>query len=58
MMWLGRFYIRGDLTEMERLEFDMPRDDNASIPSLEVDEWDAVRSLNITHLDDVYMEVS
>lgn len=39
MMWLDRFYIRGDLTEMERLEFDMPRDDSASIPSLEVDEW-------------------
>nr|WP_175040638.1 DUF6708 domain-containing protein [Burkholderia contaminans] len=58
MMWLDRFYIRGDLTEMERLEFDMPRDDSASIPSLEVDEWDAIRSLNITHLDDVYMEVS
>ncbi|MCA8281068.1 hypothetical protein LGN21_15895 [Burkholderia cepacia] len=58
MVWLECFYIRGDLTEMERLELNTPLDDDASIPSLEVDECDAIRSLKITHLDDVYMEVS
>lgn len=58
MVWLECLYIRGDLTKMERLELNTQLDDNASIPSLEVDECDAIRSLKITHLDDVYMEVS